>query len=172
MHKLKALTTLQWLAKGKNPITKKSLPNESIYHNSEVSLALLIAIQALEAQVAREQQTLSEEPYAFDIAMLRQQTNVDWNSTSLIESEFSNQEVVPTHENTHAKKKASTPPNAGKPWNKEEDEALIRAFDAGTPIQVLATKHERTTGAITSRLLRHGRMTINLENQAADPFNS
>ncbi len=48
--------------------------------------------------------------------------------------------------------------NAGKSWTADEDQQLLQAFDAGTTVATLATTHQRTTGAITSRLIRLGRL--------------
>ena len=52
----------------------------------------------------------------------------------------------------------STPPNAGKAWDEVEDQRLLAAFDANTPIAALASAHERTRGAINARLMRLGRL--------------
>ena len=46
------------------------------------------------------------------------------------------------------------PENAGNPWNHAEDEMLCERFSAGTTIRQLAQGHERTEGAIQSRLKR------------------
>ena len=46
------------------------------------------------------------------------------------------------------------PPNAGMPWTKDEDEALLASIRDGKTIPELAKKHGRTTGAISSRLQR------------------
>lgn len=47
---------------------------------------------------------------------------------------------------------------AGAPWTKEEDEQLCREFDASmTPAQI-ALKHGRSSGAITSRLAKLGKI--------------
>jgi hypothetical protein len=51
------------------------------------------------------------------------------------------------------------PGKAGKAWSQAEDEQLLKAFDAGTTVQDLASLHERSTGGITSRLVRLGRIT-------------
>ena len=48
--------------------------------------------------------------------------------------------------------------NAGKPWSDDEDKRLLAGFDASTPVAVLARMHERSRGAITSRLMRLGRL--------------
>jgi hypothetical protein len=55
---------------------------------------------------------------------------------------------------------AATPGNAGKSWCKDEDERLVVAFDAGTPVAALARAHDRSAGAITSRLIRLGRLQV------------
>jgi hypothetical protein len=57
-----------------------------------------------------------------------------------------------------AERSAATPGNAGKPWSADEDQQLIAGFDAGQPVAALASVHERTTGAITSRLIKLGRL--------------
>jgi len=53
------------------------------------------------------------------------------------------------------------PSNAGQPWRDEEEQQqqLITAFDAGRTVKQLAKKHQRTVGAIRSRLVRLGRLT-------------
>ena len=56
---------------------------------------------------------------------------------------------------------ASKAAQAGKPWSAEEDDKLTAAFDAGTVVAVLARAHQRTAGAITSRLIRLGRLQVN-----------
>ncbi len=53
---------------------------------------------------------------------------------------------------------AAAPGNAGKSWTEEEDQRLVAGFDAGTPVAALARAHERTTGAINSRLVKLGRL--------------
>lgn len=41
---------------------------------------------------------------------------------------------------------------AGKPWDEEEEQALLQRFDAGEAITAIARAHGRTTGAIRARL--------------------
>ena len=53
---------------------------------------------------------------------------------------------------------STTPANQGKPWTALEDKQLCDAFDAKTPIRQLAAQHQRTTGAIKTRLGRLGRV--------------
>ena len=57
-------------------------------------------------------------------------------------------------------KEKHLPENAGKPWNEKEDALLCRGFDAGKSITALAVLHKRTEGAIQSRLMKHGKITI------------
>lgn len=48
------------------------------------------------------------------------------------------------------------PRRAGKPWDPEEDRQLVDAYRHGTKRAELARQHERTSGAIASRLVRLG----------------
>ena len=50
--------------------------------------------------------------------------------------------------------------NAGRPWSEAEEALLAQAHDAGMTIAELARAHERTTGAITARLVRLGRIAM------------
>lgn len=52
----------------------------------------------------------------------------------------------------------SRPASAGARWTDEEDALLCHEFDGGTPIREIAQQHGRTAGAITSRLVRLGRI--------------
>jgi hypothetical protein len=63
-----------------------------------------------------------------------------------------------------AERGAATPGNAGKSWNEDEDQRLVAAFDAGTSVAALARAHERSAGAITSRLIRLGRLQVSNKN--------
>lgn len=47
---------------------------------------------------------------------------------------------------------------AGAPWTKEEDEQLCREFDASMTVAQIGLKHGRSSGAITSRLARLGKI--------------
>ncbi|HSW12091.1 MAG TPA: hypothetical protein VLI06_04580 [Solimonas sp.] len=57
-----------------------------------------------------------------------------------------------------AKKNQSLPPSTGKPWTAEEDQALIEAFESGSTPKQLAAAHQRTNGAIQSRLMKLGKI--------------
>ena len=50
--------------------------------------------------------------------------------------------------------------NAGRPWSAGEDALLAQAHEAGMTIAELARAHERTTGAITARLVKLGRIAL------------
>jgi len=50
------------------------------------------------------------------------------------------------------------PPAAGARWTSDEDAVLAREFDQGTSIAEIASRHSRTRGAITSRLVKLGRI--------------
>lgn len=63
----------------------------------------------------------------------------------------------------------SRPAAAGARWTEEEDGTLCRQFDSGTDIPGIATLHNRTPGAITSRLVKLGRIdpaTVQVRNRA------
>lgn len=48
------------------------------------------------------------------------------------------------------------PPLAGSPWSPLEDQELREEYDKGLSIAAMAKIHQRTQGAISSRLLRLG----------------
>ena len=54
------------------------------------------------------------------------------------------------------KPKKNIPANAGKPWTKEDDEKLKVCFKSGMPRKEICTEFERSSGSITSRLVRLG----------------
>lgn len=63
------------------------------------------------------------------------------------------------------------PARQGTPWSPEEDEALRLAFAKKAPITDIAARHQRTTGAIRSRLVKLGLITSDGEpvDQAPAP---
>ena len=48
------------------------------------------------------------------------------------------------------------PARGGESWNEEEDGTLLSEFNEGLTISEIAEKHQRTNGAIQSRLIKHG----------------
>ena len=57
-----------------------------------------------------------------------------------------------------AKSARTLPPKSGQPWSPAEDHELASAFDSGMTERDLAQKHQRTRGAIRSRLVRLGKL--------------
>lgn len=55
----------------------------------------------------------------------------------------------------------SRPGSAGARWTEQEDALLCHAYDGGTAIGDIARQHGRTKGAITSRLVKLGRIDPN-----------
>ncbi|MDA3873358.1 MAG: hypothetical protein PF795_05305 [Kiritimatiellae bacterium] len=55
-------------------------------------------------------------------------------------------------------RKANEPPNSGQPWTPEEEQEVLRQFDAKMDVEDIAAKHHRTKGAIWSRLEKLGRV--------------
>ena len=56
------------------------------------------------------------------------------------------------------RRQSATLTSAGTPWSAEEDARLCREFDAGMTTAQIALQHGRTSGAITSRLVKLGRI--------------
>jgi len=61
-------------------------------------------------------------------------------------------------EKTAGRKNRVLPGAAGKPWDAEEDQSLVADFESGTSIADLAQMHQRTEGAIRSRLMKLGKL--------------
>ncbi|MCG3770314.1 MAG: hypothetical protein JW384_01460 [Nitrosomonadaceae bacterium] len=66
--------------------------------------------------------------------------------------------AVQALDQTSSKAETKLPPNAGKPWTRNEEDGLISEFETGMSILDIAEKHGRTEGGITSRLLRLGKI--------------
>jgi hypothetical protein len=58
------------------------------------------------------------------------------------------------------KRQKTLPEHAGKPWSAEEDNLLINRFDKGISIKELSKVHKRTEGAIKSRLVKLGKISL------------
>lgn len=50
------------------------------------------------------------------------------------------------------------PENAGSPWTKEDEEILCRMYDSGCTRKEICNYFKRSTGAITSRLVKLGKI--------------
>jgi len=55
--------------------------------------------------------------------------------------------------------KRALPENVGMAWTQEEEDELVKGFDAGVMVKELAVKHCRTRGAIESRLAKLGKLS-------------
>ncbi|MDG4596774.1 MAG: hypothetical protein P9F75_13990 [Candidatus Contendobacter sp.] len=70
---------------------------------------------------------------------------------------------------SEARARPSNDDHAGKPWIREEEQRLIAAFDANTPIAELAKVHGRSKGGIAARLVRLGKIKERAEVYAREP---
>ena len=59
-----------------------------------------------------------------------------------------------------ARKNQKLPAATGKPWTADEDQALVAAFESGSTPKQLAAAHDRTNGAIRSRLMKLGKLDV------------
>ena len=55
-----------------------------------------------------------------------------------------------------AQRRAQLPGNVGRAWTEEEEDMLIKAFQAGDALDEIAARHGRTLRAIEARLERLG----------------
>lgn len=55
-------------------------------------------------------------------------------------------------------RKQERPTSAGMRWTPEEDATLCSEFDSGTAVREIARSHGRTSGAITIRLVKLGKL--------------
>jgi hypothetical protein len=83
------------------------------------------------------------------------------NSPHVIRALFLAAKALELQGGKPAKQPTAKTGNAGKPWTEDEDQQLAQAFDAGQPVAALARTHQRTSGAITARLMRLGRLQLN-----------
>jgi hypothetical protein len=60
----------------------------------------------------------------------------------------------------NARRKSHLPTQAGKPWSAEEEQRLVASFEAGHSLEELAMIHQRTQGAIQSRLVKLGKLEL------------
>jgi ATP-dependent DNA helicase RecQ len=60
-------------------------------------------------------------------------------------------------------------PNAGRPWNRQDDEELRRLFESGNGIDDLALTFARSPKAVRLRLERMGLIDAALQRSPAPP---
>ena len=58
------------------------------------------------------------------------------------------------------RKPGTAPGNIGSRWTPDEEQRLLQAFDAGTPVTELARAHARSIAAIEARLLKLGKIDV------------
>lgn len=63
------------------------------------------------------------------------------------------------------------PRRSGEPWGDDEDDKLLRAVEEGVSIDALAIEHQRSIGAITSRLAKYDRVPTS-HNMSVEETNS
>jgi hypothetical protein len=71
---------------------------------------------------------------------------------------FAVQELRRRQPSVPAKENNTDTENAGKPWTAQEEQELLKAFEAGARIGQLAIRHGRTRQAIHGRLYRLGKV--------------
>lgn len=96
---------------------------------------------------------LAEGKHPFTNAVLPDESC--YQSTKVLRTLFAGIEAL---EKASKRKNRSLPAEAGKPWSSEDDQTLIAEFEKGTSIKDLAQKHQRTQGAIHSRLMKLGKL--------------
>jgi DNA-binding NarL/FixJ family response regulator len=57
-------------------------------------------------------------------------------------------------------RKKGLPGNAGKAWEAEEEQRMLKTFDGGKSIKEIAEMHQRTESAILSRLIMHDKVKL------------
>lgn len=62
--------------------------------------------------------------------------------------------------NLKSERNRSLPENAGKPWYPEDDEQLIRMFDAEYKAKEICDHFKRTKGSIAARLVKLGKINF------------
>ena len=65
-----------------------------------------------------------------------------------------------TSEEKNISRQRDLPERVGKPWSEPEDKALVKAFENGISLNDLVIKHQRTRGAIRTRLVRLGKIDL------------
>jgi len=80
-----------------------------------------------------------------------------FHSPDVIRALFTAAQMLSTQP-THAVRRPNAPPSAGARWTDAEDAQVCEEYDGGMSFSDIAQKHQRTTGAIMSRLAKLGRV--------------
>lgn len=78
-----------------------------------------------------------------------------YQNSQIIRALFKAADALEKIENRE-RKKLSLPSNAGSAWTELEDNELINNFNMGKSFTLIASEHQRTIGAIKSRLVKLG----------------
>lgn len=81
-----------------------------------------------------------------------------YNAPPVIRALFAVSQALQGAPARQAKPRREPPPNAGKPWDSQEDARLEAAFTAGTELKQLAADLGRTPFAVESRLVKLGKL--------------
>ena len=168
MQTTEALKIIQSLANGLDPQTNRALPPGTPFEQPPVIRALFAAARALEAASQQEQNAApapSAQPAPIPtVAPVIPNLSVSVNASPPAPIA---PPIPPTSAPVAANPAATAstsggyydrPPNAGKPWSREEDVRLANGFDRGVSLEVLAQIHARTLASIQSRLEKLGKL--------------
>jgi len=143
MDAYEVIEVLKSLAKRIDPLTGAEIPLNHPYGNIKVMRAFNMAASLLEQAYINADR--KKEPDKWQSTRPGISYEIPIPSTSK-----EKREVKPV-----PKKK---PANAGKTWDRDEDDTLIQEYKDGNTIKQIAKNHERTVVAIESRLKRLGFM--------------
>lgn len=142
MDSTRAIEILRALADGRDPVTGAAFPPDSPYQQADTVRALYAALDALSTSPTR--------PPALSIAEGPTLSNAEGPDRPTA-GPSDRPTVQPARRPVNPNR-----PKLGLKWTPEEDQQLRTAFTAKTPYPAIAAAHGRSTGAITSRLVRLG----------------
>jgi hypothetical protein len=148
MDKSRARAILKSLADGRDPVTGAAFPPDSPYQQADTVRALYAALDALSAPPAEGPALSNAEGPARPTAGPSDRPTV---------------QPVPRRPINPNR------PKLGLKWTPDEDQQLRDAFTAKTPYPAIAATHGRSTGAITSRLVRLGLIQDDFNHPAHRP---
>ena len=176
-----AIKIVSALANGVDPHTGEVMQIEGPFQNPDTVRALFLAIKGLEFLESKEKRnnrlpssagkawtTSEDEDLAkeFDTGRTikelsekhgRTQGAIQSRLSKLgkIESRLSKLGKIESEDNNTNQFQGNN--LQSNPWTAEEDEQMLRDFDAGVPLRELSSKYGRNMGAIQTRLLTLGR---------------
>ena len=179
---IETLAIIDALAEGVNPMTGEILPNHSPYNEPRVIRALFTVGSILRQQQglsdstrlsptragkpwdAKEDEELTEEYKArltFEAMVEKHQRTKGAIQSRLVrlglieqQTFYESVDVIKPAPKQWWKEQGRT--QAGKPWTKDEDDALLRDFQSGMPLEMLAERLKRGINAVEVRLVKLG----------------